>query len=87
MSDLTDREQRISEESADKAVAKTFAILGVDINNPSDVEDFRKDLRFSGDMRRAMDKGRMVFVGAVALAFAAVLWAGIVSAFQKGSVS
>ena len=76
MSELTDREKRITEDAADKAVAKTFAILGVDINNPSDVEDFRKDLRFSCDLRKAMDKGKMAFIGAIAVAFAAMLWAG-----------
>lgn len=81
---LTDHEKRICEDAADKAVAKTFAILGVDINNPADVEDFRKDLRFSGDMRRAMDKGKMAFIGAVAVALAAMLWAGVASSFNKG---
>jgi hypothetical protein len=33
-------------EIADRAVRKTFAILGVNIDNPESVEEFRQDLRF-----------------------------------------
>ena len=31
---------------ADKSVKKVFAILGVDIDDPQQVEEFREDLRF-----------------------------------------
>lgn len=65
------------DESADKAVKKTFAILGVDIDDPGDVEDFRKDLRFSNQMRSFMDKGQMAFIAGIALAAAAGMWAWV----------
>lgn len=52
---------------AQKAVTKTFAMLGVDINNPRDLEQFRQDLRFGGRVRKLADH-----VG-LALATAAVL--------------
>jgi hypothetical protein len=55
-----------ADEAADRAVQKTFAILGVDVNAPESVEKFRQDLRFGGDMRSLAEKGKiasvMVFV-------------------------
>lgn len=68
---------RFSEDAAKSAVKQVFAILGVDIDDPAAVEDFRKDLRFGGMMRKASDKG---FVAVVVLAFTAMAvaaWAGI----------
>ncbi len=75
------QQRQLVDESADKAVKKTFAILGVDIDDPGDVEDFRKDLRFSNQMRSFMDKGQLAFVGGIALAMAAGLWAWISGRF------
>lgn len=77
-------QKQLIEESADKAIKKTFAILGVDIDDPSEVEEFRQDLRFSGRMRAAMDKGMMAFTGAVAVAIAAAMWAAIVGRVSEG---
>lgn len=67
-----------AEESADAAVRKVFAILGVDIDKPESVERFREDLRFGGKLRKAADHGFLAFVGIVTVAMAAALWAGIV---------
>lgn len=68
-----------AEEAADKAVRKVFAILGVDIDVPKEVEEFRENLRFGASMRRAADKGLIAVVGVLATALMAALWAGIVS--------
>jgi hypothetical protein len=68
-----------AQESAELAVKKVFAILGVDIDVPKDVEEFRENLRFGATMRRASDRGMLAIVGAVAVALMAALWAGIVS--------
>jgi hypothetical protein len=68
---------RYAEAAADVAVKRTFAILGVDVDDPKDVEEFRKDLRFGQDMRRARDKGALVFVGVVCTAAAYALFAGV----------
>lgn len=47
----------------------------MDINNPKEVEEFRKDLRFGGDMRRRADKGVMALIGAIfALLGSALCW-------------
>lgn len=65
------------QEAADRAVKKVFAILGVDIDKPESVEEFRQDLRFGKKMRRAADHGFMAFVGVVAVAIASAIWFGI----------
>ena len=67
-----------AEAAADRAVAKVFAILGVDIKDPREVEEFRKSLRWSDSMRRAADHGWLVFIGMVTVTIGAALWAGVV---------
>ena len=71
--------ERMSEDAAEHAVKKVFAILGVDIERPESVEEFREDLRFGKRMRKIADHGTLAFFGVVAAAFAAAVWAGIVS--------
>ena len=66
-------------QSAELAVKKVFAILGVDIDVPKEVEEFRENLRFGASMRRAADKGLIAFVGVIATALAAAIWTGIIS--------
>ncbi len=66
-------------EAADEAVKKVFAILGVDVDVPKEVEQFRENLRFSASMRRAADKGMLAIIGAIAVGAMAALWAGVVS--------
>lgn len=75
--------ERISEESADRAVKKVFAILGVDINKPESVEEFREDLRFGKKLRKLADHGVFVLV---ALLFTGIAWAafdGVISRFRR----
>ena len=75
--------ERVSEESADKAVKKVFAILGVDINKPESVEEFREDLRFGKKLRKLADHGVFVLV---ALLFTGFAWAaldGMISKFRR----
>lgn len=71
--------ERKTQEAAESAVRKVFAILGVNIDLPESVEDFRADLRFGKKMRKFADHGLLAFFGVVAAAFAAAVWAGIVS--------
>ncbi len=69
-------------EAADEAVKKVFAILGVDVDVPKEVEQFRENLRFGASMRRAADKGMLAIIGAIAVAGLAALWAGIISSIK-----
>jgi hypothetical protein len=71
-------------EIADRAVKKTFAILGVNIDNPESVEEFRQDLRFGKRLRKIADHGTLAFFAAVAVAIVAALWIGITSSINKG---
>ena len=75
--------ERVSEESADRAVKKVFAILGVDINKPESVEEFREDLRFGRKLRKLADHGTLVIVG---LLFTGLAWAsfeGLITRIKK----
>lgn len=70
-------------DSAERAVKKVFAILGVDIESPREVEEFRQNLRFGASMRRATDRGVLAIAGAIGVAILAAIWAGIVQAVHK----
>jgi hypothetical protein len=69
-------------EIADRAVRKTFAILGVDIDKPESVEEFRQDLRFGKRLRKIADHGTLAFFGAIAVAVVAALWIGITQSIK-----
>ncbi len=66
-----------AEESARKAVKMVFAILGVDVDSPKEVEEFRENLRFGASMRRAADKGWLAFVGFIAVGIGSAVWVGM----------
>jgi len=65
-------------------VKKVFAILGVDIDKPESVEEFREDLRFGKRMRKAADHGFLALVGLVVVGLGAVVWAGVMSKLGGG---
>jgi hypothetical protein len=65
-------------------VKKVFAILGVDIDKPESVEEFRQDLRFGKKMRKAADHGFLAMVGLIVVGLGAAVWAGIVSKVAGG---
>jgi hypothetical protein len=68
--------------AADHAVKKVFAILGVDIDKPESVEEFREDLRFGKKLRKASDHGQLVMVAAFVGGMAYAIWGGIQAAFK-----
>ncbi len=47
--------EEAAKDAADAAVRKTFAILGVDIDDPESVARLQSDLRFGRVMREAAD--------------------------------
>lgn len=69
-------------QAADAAVKKVFAILGVDIAVPKEVEQFRMDLRFGARMRRASDRGTVALIVAIVSSGVAAIFALITSAFK-----
>ena len=69
--------QKIIDTAVEHAVAKTFATLGVDVNDPKSVEEFRQDLRFGSRLRRSSDHAWKVAVGMVVTGIGIALWQGI----------
>lgn len=68
---------REPEAAADQAVRKVFAILGVDVDKPEQIEEFRDDLRFGRIMRKAASRGLIAFVTVLAGGLALAIYAGI----------
>jgi hypothetical protein len=68
--------------SAEAAVRKTFAILGVDIDSPKQVQDFQDSLRFGERLRKVADHGIFAMAAPIAVAAIAALWVGIASKFS-----
>jgi hypothetical protein len=71
-------------EAAEIAVKRVFAILGVDIDKPESVEEFREDLRFGKKLRKGADHGFLAFVAILTAAVCAALWAGITTKVTGG---
>ena len=63
--------------AAERAVCKTFAILGVDVNKPESVEAFREDLRFSKHMRKYTTTGITAAIMALVAGLCTALWLGL----------
>lgn len=65
---------RLPEAAADSAVRKVFAILGVDIDDPQQVQRFQDQLRFTAKLQDVFDKGFFgVLAAAASIATAAVI--------------
>ena len=66
------------EEAATRAVKHVFEILGIDVDNPKQVENFRRGLRFGEDMYLYSKRAKLaVLFSMISLATAAIwysLW-------------
>ncbi len=65
-------DDEIIQAAADHAVKKTFAILGVNVDDPESIEEFRQDLRFGKRMRKMSDHGQLALA---AMFFIGLGWA------------
>jgi hypothetical protein len=68
---------RESELAAKLAVREVFAILGVDIDHPEQVNKFRKGINFGQDLQKFANRGIITFVVVVATLAAGSLFLGI----------
>ena len=66
-----------ADEASEKAVRHVFALLGVDIDKPHEVESFREDLRFGSRLRKAADHSFLAIVGAVTLLLVGAVGVGL----------
>lgn len=76
-------ENEVIEVAVDKAVKKTFAILGVDVDRPESVEEFREDLRFGKAMRKYASHGFIAFVAVVFAGLAGSIWYGLIEKIHR----
>ncbi len=66
-----------AEESARQAVKMVFAILGVNVDEPKEVEEFRENLRFGASLRKTANKGWLALVGFMAVGIGSAMYAGM----------
>ena len=59
-----------ADEAAERAVERTFAVLGVDVHDPGKVKEFQENLRFGEGMRKMAQKSLAGFCWAVGLSAA-----------------
>lgn len=69
--------------AADSAVKKTFAILGVDIDHPEQVESFRASLRFGDRLRKIADRSFALFILTIVMAYLGASWLGVIESIRQ----
>lgn len=62
---LENSEIKIAHRAVDLAVRKAFGHLGVDVDDPKDLQVFRDDLRFGGVFRSAVSKSFYAMLAAI----------------------
>lgn len=63
-----------SESAANKAVHKVFAILGVDVDDPKQVQTFQENLRFGAAVRRTASRaGYGILTAIITITIASIL--------------
>jgi len=53
---LEDSELKVAHQAVDMAVKKAFAYMGVDVNDPQQIQNFRDDITFGGLIKDAAKK-------------------------------
>ena len=53
---LEDSELKVAHQAVDMAVKKAFAYMGVDVNDPQQIQAFREDITFGGLLKDAAKK-------------------------------
>lgn len=73
--DLVKRRERImTGDAASLAVKITFSHLGVNVDDPAELEAFRNDLRFGGIIRNTFTKGFLALLAAIFGGIGISLW-------------
>ncbi len=67
-----------------KQVARTiFALIGVDVDKPESLEEFRANVRFSAVVHRAAQAGVLAVITAVTGLVVSGLWFGAMKVFKQ----
>ena len=79
--------EKIADAAAHKAVAQTFAMLGVDINQQADLNTLRDVLLHARKMQKISERAGLLAVMTVTAAVVsgalAFIWAGLVEAIKR----
>ena len=82
-----DQLERIADAAAHKAVAQTFAMLGIDIHQQSELNTLRDVLLHARKMQKLSERAGLLAVMTVMAAIIsgalAFLWQGIVESFRR----
>ncbi len=62
------------DDAAKEAVKRTFAILGVDVDDPQQLEEFRKGLRFGEDLVIMSKRGKIAAMTTAIGLLGAAIW-------------
>lgn len=74
----------VSREAATNAVRDVFDKLGVDVDDPRSLEEFRDGLRFGQKLNKRADYAVLAIIGVIAVGVAAALWQGIIVKIKGG---
>lgn len=67
-------EARVADTAIKSAVTIAFGHLGVDVNDPHDLQTFRDDIRYGGYLRAAFTRGMIAFLLAICGAMGLSFW-------------
>lgn len=62
------------DEAMDRAVHQVFSDLGVNVDDPTDLQRFRDNLQFGGVFRHAVEKSFYAVLAAIAGAIGLAIW-------------
>lgn len=79
--------EAVAEAAADKAVGKVFSLLGVDITDQAQLNEFRADLVHARKMRHLWERGGfrifMVMLSLTVVGAVGMAWSGFVETVKK----
>lgn len=76
-------ETLLIDRAATRSVEIVFASIGVDVNDPKDLQRFRDDLRFGAMIRAAAQKGMFAALTAIVTAIVGAVWYAVTHLGQK----
>ena len=62
---LEDSEMKVAHQAVDMAVKQAFAYMGVDVNDPQQIQAFRDDVTFGGLLKDAAKKSFYAMLAAI----------------------
>lgn len=74
-------EENTAAKAARMAVESVFSAIGVDVNDPKDLQRFRDDLRFGSVARESAQKGFLALITALLSAVGLAVWYGVSTYF------